>query len=249
MPDQEAVSSLQWLDWDAPKHIGACYTLRTGGHSEGKFSSFNLGEHVGDQALAVANNRARLSELIQQPNIHWLKQVHGTEVIDIDHSQNTIGDGATTSRVEQICTVMTADCLPVFFCDAQGRRVAIAHAGWRGLAQGVLQNTLKYFERPEEVCTYLGPAISQAAFEVGSEVREAFICHLAHHEACFVPGQQADKWQADIYGLARNILEYGGVKSIFGGQHCTYGEPAQFFSYRRDQQCGRMASLIWIKPR
>ena len=248
------MAKVHWLDWPAPKNIRACYTLRTGGHSHAPFNSFNLAQHVGDTPQHVDKNRELLAEAIGQIPIAWLQQIHSTEVVPAEIHTVLTADANVTRQNNLACCVMTADCLPVFFCDTQGEQVAMAHAGWRGLSQGVLQRTLASFSNPTEVLVYLGPAISQQAFEVGDDVREAFLSqrHLSLNKAhalslthCFKPGEQAGKWMADLYGLARRLLHGAGVETIYGGDRCTFTENNHFFSYRRDGQTGRMANLIW----
>ena len=235
-------------DWSAPKNIRAITTTRLGGYSVGPYAGLNLGDHVDDAPESVIKNRRQLVQeldLIKPPQ--WLNQVHGTEVI------KAVGDGKTkqadacwTDEKDQSCIVMTADCLPVFYTDQQGSRVAVAHAGWRGLADGVLEQTLKVFSDPSKVIVWLGPAIGQQAFEVGGEVREQFCDLLAESAAAFVPSVNQDKWLADIYQLARLRLNRAGVSKISGGSHCTATQSELFYSYRRDGVTGRMASVIWI---
>lgn len=235
-------------DWPAPANVKALSTSRLGGVSQGVFASLNLGTHVGDELAAVAQNRLLLKENAGVPDEPaWLNQVHGTEVLVLDDWQGGLAhaDAAVTKTAGQVCVVMTADCLPVLFCDNKGQQVAAAHAGWRGLCDGVIEQTLQLFEDPREVMVWLGPAIGPAAFEVGAEVRAAFVAHNAGANRAFVPAGH-DKYLADIYLLARQRLAAAGVTQIYGGKHCTVSQPQQFFSYRRDGQTGRMASLIWL---
>lgn len=244
--------SLCWLDWPAPASVKACYTLRSGGSSSEPYLSFNLGDHVGDNPQVVQRNRSHLSQLIKRDNIAWLTQVHGTDILHLptDTHATYEADASITQQAQTVCCVMTADCLPVFFCDQQGQQVAIAHAGWRGLLNGVLQKTLAHFTSSDEVLLYLGPAISQQAFEVGEEVRKAFLNAyplLPELNDCFLPSPgQNQKWMADIYRIARIMMSASGVTHIYGGDRCTYTETSAFFSYRRDNLTGRMANLIWI---
>lgn len=238
-----------WLtpDWPAPESVRACVTTREGGVSQPPFDSCNLGEHVSDDPVAVAENRRRLVDRLGcQPA--WLSQVHGIAVVAADLGQVIEADGNWTSTPGIACTAMTADCLPALFCNRAGTRVAAAHAGWRGLASGVLESALDALAvPPEEVLVWLGPAIGPAAFEVGGEVREAFMQqHEAAHEA-FVPSVNAGKFMADIYQLARIRLAARGVQAVYGGGLCTYNDP-RFFSYRRNSRTGRFASLIWLQP-
>lgn len=234
-------------DWPAPATIRACSTTRHGGCSREPYASLNLGNHVGDDIACVAENRRRLvagGALPAQP--HWLQQVHGTQVVNLDEATPaTTGDAVYTSRPGKVCAVMTADCLPVLFCSVKGDEAAAAHAGWRGLQAGVLEQTLKAFRAaPSEMMAWLGPAIGPQQFEVGAEVREAFMASDPAAAQAFVA--HGDKYMADIFQLARLRLRAAGVSRIYGGEYCTVSHPQQFFSYRRDGVTGRMASLIWL---
>ncbi len=241
-----------WIkpDWPAPASVRALQTVRSGGVSAGPFASLNLGEHVGDDPAAVAENRARLSRraaLLAEP--HWLEQVHGTEVVTLQAGVDAPrrADASVTRESGQVCVVMTADCLPVLLCDADGGEVAAAHAGWRGLCAGVLETCLAAMHAPPtRVLAWLGPAIGPRAYEVGAEVREAFLDHDAGGVGAFVPAGQPGKYLADLYTLARRRLARAGVNGVYGGTLCTVSDPARFFSYRRDGQCGRMATLVWL---
>lgn len=238
-----------WLtpDWPAPANVRACVTTRSGGVSAAPFDSLNLGEHVDDDPVAVTKNRQRLlSRLGCQPA--WLRQVHGIEVVVADPSRVAEADASWSATPGIACTAMTADCLPALFCDRAGRRVAAAHAGWRGLAGGVLEATVQALGvAPEELLVWLGPAIGPAAFEVGVEVREAFVRQHGEAAGAFVPGAKAGKFMADIYQLARIRLAAIGVTAVSGGGLCTYSDP-RFYSYRRSARTGRFASLIWLQP-
>ena len=236
-----------WLraDWDAPVGVVAGCTFRTGGVSAGSYATLNLGDHVGDDPAAVARNRRlfrRLCDLPAEPA--WLSQVHGTRVA-VDPVSGTEADAAVTARPATVCVVMVADCLPVLFSSDDGSEVGAAHAGWRGLAGGVLETTIGAFGTPPgRLSAWLGPAISQAAFEVGPEVREAFVDEDPGAAAAFVPNA-AGRWQADLYALARRRLDAAGVSRVFGGGLCTSSDPERFFSYRRDGQCGRLAAFVF----
>lgn len=236
-----------WLipDWPAPAGVKACVTTRAGGVSLAPFDSLNLGDHVDDSPEAVAENRRRLTDHFSiQPA--WLKQVHGITVAHADPSVTATADASWTATPGIACSAMTADCLPALFCDRAGTRVAAAHAGWRGLAAGVLEATLDTLAVPaEEVLVWLGPAIGPQAFEVGPEVREAFVEQLPESAKAFVPSQNPGKFMADIYELARLRLAARGVTAVYGGGFCTVTDP-RFFSYRRSPQTGRFASLIWL---
>ncbi|HEN8801850.1 peptidoglycan editing factor PgeF [Pseudomonas sp. CM27] len=240
--------SLLLPDWPAPASVRACVTTCQGGISQSPYATFNLGDHVGDDPAAVAENRRRLSdEFAIQPA--WLKQVHGLVVADADAAVVAEADASWTDQPGVACTVMTADCLPVLFCDRAGTRVAAAHAGWRGLAGGVLEATLDRLAlAPEEVLVWLGPAIGPKAFEVGLEVRDAFTAVHPEAARAFVDGQRPGKLMADIYELARIRLAARGVTAVYGGGWCTVSDE-RFFSYRRTPQGGRFASLVWLEPR
>jgi len=231
-------------DWPAPPNVRAWVTERG---SPERYGALNLALHVGDDATAVAANRARLRAALALPSEpRWLEQVHGVRVLDLDRDQGSQADGAVTSRAGVVCVVMTADCLPVLLCDRAGKRVGVAHAGWRGLLNGVLPAAVAAFGiDPKELIAWLGPAISQASYEVGAEVRDAFVAHDAAASRRFSPNARG-RWQADLYGLARDALAAAGVTAVHGGGFCTYTEAGRFFSHRREAPCGRMASLIWL---
>ncbi|MFB0935820.1 MAG: peptidoglycan editing factor PgeF [Propionivibrio sp.] len=236
-------------DWPAPPGVGYLVTTRQGGVSQGKFSSLNLGDHVGDDPKAVAANRSIVGRSAGIQPV-WLKQVHGTRVVDAAeqwrHDLPLEADAACTRRTGVACTVMTADCLPVLLCDDAGTVVAAAHAGWRGLLAGVLETTVAAMGVPgTRLMAWLGPAIGPQAFEVGEEVRAAFVAAAPEATQAF-HGVAGGKWLADIYLLARLRLKGQGVKRVFGGKFCTVTEQDRFFSYRRDGQTGRMASMIWL---
>ncbi len=237
-----------WLipDWPAPARVKACVTTRAGGVSLAPFDSLNLGDHVGDDPVAVAENRRRLTDQFAITPT-WLQQVHGIAVVEADPAQVAAADASWTDTPGIACTAMTADCLPVLFCNRIGTRVAAAHAGWRGLASGVLEATLDSLAVPaDEILAWLGPAIGPQAFEVGPEVREAFIAQLPQAAQAFTTSPNADKFLADIYALARLRLAARGVTAVYGGGLCTVTDP-RFFSYRRNPRTGRFASLIWIE--
>jgi YfiH family protein len=238
-----------WIpaDWPELDGVVAGTTLRHHGVSSGRFDSLNLGAHVGDDAAAVAENRQRFRLSCDLPSPpFWLTQVHGTTVVaepagDIAPE----ADAAVTARAGVTCVVLTADCLPVLFASADGREIGVAHAGWCGLQAGVLETTVAAFSsEPAGVLAWLGPAISQTAFEVGAEVRQEFLAADPGADGCFAANDRG-RWQADLYALARMRLSAAGVQQISGGEFCTYGERERFFSYRRDGQCGRMASFIY----
>ena len=243
---------MNWIqpDWPAPGNVRALSTTRDGGVSEGVFAGLNLGAHVGDEPARVEANRARLQQEAAIPGpLNWLNQVHGIAVHPVSdrYERAPDADAACAHEAGLACIVMTADCLPVLFCDRAGTRVAAAHAGWRGLHAGVLEESIDAMGcEPAEILVWLGPAIGPPAFEVGGEVREAFVAEQAEAVAAFVPSANEGKWLADIYRLARLRLARAGVTAIYGGEYCTFSDSEQFYSYRRDGQTGRMASLVWL---
>ncbi|WP_414705552.1 peptidoglycan editing factor PgeF [Pseudomonas sp.] len=237
-----------WLipDWPAPAVVKACVTTRSGGVSAAPFNSFNLGDHVDDDPAAVARNRSALTtQLHVQPS--WLKQVHGIDVVEAAPSEVLQADASWSKTPGVACTIMTADCLPALFCNKAGTQVAAAHAGWRGLAAGVLEATVDSFaDAPSEILVWLGPAIGPQAFEVGPEVREAFMATHPETADAFMPSANPGKYMADIYRLARLRLAARGVEAVYGGGLSTYNDE-RFFSYRRGARTGRFASLVWIE--
>lgn len=237
-----------WIvpDWPAAARVKALITTRRGGVSGGAYASMNLGDAVGDDEANVAENRSRLqSRLPSAPK--WLRQVHGNRVAGASEIiQPPEADASFTTDANVVCTIMVADCLPVLLCDRAGSVVAAAHAGWRGLSAGVIENTVNTMRRPgAELMAYLGPAIGPTAFEVGADVHAAFVSHDPRAQQAFRKHGN-DKWLADLYCLARQRLQHAGVTAVYGGSHCTYTDPKRFFSYRRDGVSGRMAALIWL---
>lgn len=236
-------------DWPAPENVQAMVTTRLGGVSSGGFASLNLATHVNDRADRVIQNRQILSECtgLAESRFSWLEQVHGQIIISARVDGRVVqADGCDTTDEDLACVVMTADCLPVLFCDLSGMQVSAVHAGWRGLAGGILQKAIQRFPEPSQVMAWLGPAISQAHFEVGDDVYQAFVSMGPQAGAAFNQGREPNKWMADIYQLARLQLEKAGVNHIYGGELCTYADSTRFYSYRRDGiESGRMASLIW----
>ena len=234
-------------DWPAPVTVRAWVTERGGGGA--RYAGLNLATHVGDAAATVVANRERLRAGLDLPaEPRWLEQVHGTRVLDLDAEAAVPADGAVTGRAGVVCTVLTADCLPVLLCDRAGRRVGAAHAGWRGLLNGVLPATVRALgAAPAELLAWLGPAIGPTAFEVGADVREPFVTREPAAAARFVRNARG-RWQADLYGLARDSLASAGVRAVYGGGLCTFADEQRFFSHRREAPCGRMATLIWLEP-
>jgi YfiH family protein len=237
-------------DWPAPAGVNAWVSSREGGGSTGAYATLNLAGHVGDDPRCVAENRRRLAAALGLPGEPcWLRQVHGSAVADLDRGDPRTADGAVSGRPGTVCVVLTADCLPILLCSKDGRRVSAAHAGWRGLARGVVRNCVRAMATPPtELLAWLGPAIGAEAYEVGDEVRAAFTTSDPAAGRAFTANARG-RWQADLYALARLKLEGAGVTAVHGGNHCVYKEETRFFSHRRDGVCGRMATLIWRDAR
>ena len=235
--------------WPAPARVRCVSTTRVGGVSQGSYAGFNLADHVGDDPNAVSRNRARLARLLGlDTEPVWLTQRHGARVTDAAKSaQGTQADGSFTTRPNTVCVVLTADCLPVLLCDENAAWVAAVHAGWRGLSAGVLETAVRSAnEPPEQLMAWIGPGISQQAYTVGRDFRDRFVCQRPQSVTAFRPC--AGAWQADLATLARQALAGVGLTNIHEHGGCTFGDPARFFSYRRDGVTGRMASMIWIEP-
>jgi len=237
-----------WIepDWPAPSRVKCLVTTRNGGVSRGSYASLNLGSDVGDDAQAVRENRARLrAAMPSEPR--WLRQVHGSDVIEADRVEGEASADAAFTRVPGVvCAIQMADCLPVVFCNQQGTCVAAAHAGWRGLSAGVLERTVHTLALPaEQLMAWLGPAIGPRKFEVGTDVFDKFTAHDTAARAAFRP-IRTGKWLADLYALARQRLSEAGVTAVFGGGLCTFSDPVRFFSHRRDHVTGRQGAFIWI---
>ena len=236
-------------DWAVSPRVKTVVTTRNGGVSLGPYSSFNLALHVADDASAVMKNRAQLRSALHLPQEPgWLQQVHGTRVVELPAVEAVPEADASISRVAGLaCVILTADCLPVLLCDEAGTVVAAAHAGWRGLLNGVLENTIAAMGcAPRQICAWLGPAIGPNVFEVGAEVRNAFVQRDARAAAAFRVGMNSEKFIADLYVLAHLRLSSVGVGRVEGGGECTYTAADRYYSYRRESPCGRMASLIWL---
>lgn len=232
-------------DWPAPANVKALQTTRTGGISLAPYDALNLGSHVKDNPLSVAHNRQLLSQRLPNEPV-WLNQVHGINVVDAANTSCVPdADASFTTRKNVVCVTMTADCLPVLLCNASGTVVAAIHAGWRSLCDGVIEATVTQMPaKPTDLIAWLGPAIGPQAFEVGSEVRVQFIEKDAQAELAFK--QNGDKWLGDICQIARQRLNNLGITQIYGGGLCTYTDKTRFFSFRRDGDTGRMATLIWM---
>ncbi len=251
-------------DWDAPDNVRTLITTRVGGYSHPPYKSFNLAMHVGDDPQNVAQNRTKLKELLpSEPK--WLNQIHSSRIIDAaDTDPQLDADGSITTQKNIVSVVMTADCLPVLICNRQGSAVAAVHAGWRGLLEGIVEQAAEQLLKlsacqREDIRVWLGPAIGPNNFEVGEDVRQAFLAQARHRggyhyeliDQCFSEHTKTsdgqNKYLADIYQLARVRLSATGVDNISGGHYCTYSEADKFYSYRRDGVTGRMASMIWIE--
>jgi polyphenol oxidase len=241
----------EWVtpEWPAPSRVRAFVTTRRGGVSAGEFASLNLGTRGGDDPRNVAANRLIVRDHLPATP-RWMAQVHGVEVCDLDAPADpdaATADAAVTRRSGTVGVVLTADCMPLFLCDRAGTRAGVAHAGWRGMAAGVIENTVAALGAdPREVLAWMGPTIGPAAFEVGSEVRDAFLAAGPEADAAFEP-HAAGKFMADLYALARMRLARAGVRDVHGGGFCTYREPGRFFSYRRVPASGRMGAFIWME--
>jgi polyphenol oxidase len=241
----------EWItpQWPAPARVRAFVTTRPGGVSEGEYASLNLGTRSGDDPRNVASNRLVVrGHLPSMPR--WMAQVHGTAVCDLDKIGDldvASADAAMTGNVGTVAAVLTADCMPLLLCDRAGTRVGVAHAGWRGMSAGVIENAVAALGvEPREVVAWMGPTIGPGAFEVGPEVREAFVAADPQAQRAFEPCA-AGKFMADLYALARQRLARAGVPDVHGGGFCTYREPQRFFSYRRVPASGRMGAFIWME--
>lgn len=246
-------------DWPAPDNVKSLITTRSSGASRSPYASFNLADHVGDQPEHVKANRRMLLDKIRHP-IPWIHQVHGCEVMTLSGEESLtedgryIADAVTTKAPGIVCAVQTADCLPLLMCDRKGSQVAAVHAGWRGLAAGIVSKAVDQFNAPAaDLMVYLGPAISQPFFQVGEDVVDMFLQSERQKKyaepvsASFKKDSREEgKYLADLYRLAKSELNALGVNGIFGGSYCSYAEDDRFYSYRRDGITGRMASLIWL---
>lgn len=246
------INTLEFIypTWPAPAYVKAVTTTRHGGFSVGPYTSFNLSNRVGDEPGNVRRNRALLRETLKLPTDPlWLTQVHGNRVIDaFDAAPGEEADGCVTGTGGVVCAVLTADCLPLFLCDRRSTRIGVLHVGWRGLVAGVIEEGLRKIQlTPTNILAWLGPAIGPSAYEVGVEVRQAFVDRDPDCAEAFTPvPDRPGHWLADLYDLARRRLRAQGVHEIFGGLRCTLRERNLFYSHRRDGPCGRMASLIWL---
>jgi len=249
MPDNK--HRIGWLPatWNAPSHIHAGTSIRTGGFSSAPYGTFNLADHVGDDPECVHQNRKLLCKslgLAATPG--WLQQEHGPRIINLQDPHATLrGDGAYTTRSHQICVILTADCLPLLLCDSQGTQIAAIHIGWRGYSSNIIPPAISGFSCPaHNLLAWIGPAISAVNYEVGPEVHAACRQVTKNPDVGFTPTGK-NRWRADLVALVRFQLEACGVKNIYGGNYCTYADAGKFYSYRRDGVTGRMASLIWME--
>ena len=251
---QPAKLTLIKPDWPAPPNVHCAISCRNTGHSMGSYAAGNLALHVEDDPVLVAENRRLLKSQLGLEHIQWLEQVHGTHVVAAKSDGLTrTADGCITGERKLACAVMTADCLPLLLCNKAGTQVAAVHAGWRGLAKGVIAEAVKQFDcKPNQLLAYLGPAIGKVHFEVGVDVLEAFFELAANAEAAdaianaFQPSMKPLKFHTDLYALARLALAQLGINAVYGGNFCTYEDKDRFYSYRRNAKTGRMASLIWL---
>lgn len=246
----ERIEKICWLEpgWPAPPRVHAISLLRGGGVSNPPFDSLNPALHVGDDKQAVVENRRRIRVLFSLPSEPlWLNQVHGTTVSDCTHNNpDPQADGSYARGVDRVLAILTADCLPILVCDRKGEEVAALHAGWRGLAAGVIESGLSRFRSPPEgLIASIGPGIGAGLFEVGEEVRVA-LCRHRDDYSRFTPSHRKGRWLADLKGLARSRLERLGVSACFSMGGCTAEQGGDYFSYRRDHPCGRMATLLWL---
>jgi hypothetical protein len=257
-----AAAGLDWIvpAWPAPPDVGALATTRAGGIGAGPAATLDLGVAAlatGGTSAATVQNRRRLTAFLPSPPV-WLDQVHGTAVAVLDaatvaaaRAAPPVADAAVTSERGIVCAVRTADCLPVLFANRRGGAVGVAHGGWRGLAGGVLEATVSALAtlgaRPGDLVAWFGPAIGPNAFEVGSDVRDAFSARDPGATQCFAPLREG-KWHADLYRLARRRLAAAGVHDVHGGDFCTFSDATRFHSYRRERAAGRMATLVWLAP-
>ena len=237
-------------EWPAPGNVRAAFTLRSGGVSAPPYDTLNVGAHVGDDIDRVRENRTRVRGLLQLPGEPaWLEQVHGTEVVEVSAANSSTAapaDAVIARERGAVAVIQVADCLPVLFSSADGAVVAASHAGWRGLAAGVLEATVaRLGSDPQRLLAWIGPGIGTAHFEVGAEVRTAFMTHDSTAAQAFSSNRRG-RWQCDLVQLTRQRLKRIGVTAVFGGQWCTYTDRSRFFSFRRDGRCGRMAALIWL---
>ena len=237
-----------WADWPAPDHIRAGTTTRRGGYSRSPFDELNLAQHVGDSINTVNKNRKKISKQLSLKSAPlWLNQYHSNQIIPADtYSKNQNADAIMASKTNTVCTIMTADCVPILICDKQGEKIAAVHAGWRGISSGIIEKTIKQFSEPENVLVWLGPCISQEFYEVGEDVFLACIHHETKLSSTFI--QKDDQhWHYDLPESVKIILKNSGIGAIYECGLCTYRQSDLFYSYRRDGKTGRTAAMIWME--
>ncbi len=237
-----------WADWPAPKHVRAGTSIRTGGHSQAPYNDLNLAHHVGDEPGNVKNNREIIFnylELKSEPI--WLDQTHSSNIISIDAApENQKADGSVTTRQNKVCAILTADCVPVLFCNNNGTKIAAIHAGWKGICCGIIENTIKEFSEPETILAWIGPCISSEYYEVRRDVYMGCLNHSASLKSAFNQINE-DHWYCDLTNIVKIILKNTGVGAIYECGLCTYKMEELFYSYRRDGNTGRTASMIWME--
>ena len=248
MTQQIKTDSWIWADWPAPKHIRAGFSIRKGGYSEGQFSTLNLASHVGDNKIHVEKNRDYLiNQLKLSSSPVWLSQTHSNHIVCLDNKTiNKNADGAYTTKNNRICTVMTADCVPLLFCDQSGKQVAAIHAGWKGICKGIIDKAIKIYHDTSKIMVWIGPCISAKHYEVGIDVYNNCLNYLSLTKDAFI---ETDKnhWNCDLVSLVNIILKKSQVGAIYECGLCTYEQEDMFYSYRRDGETGRTASMIWME--
>ena len=237
-----------WADWPAPKHVRVGTSIRIGGHSKTPYNDFNLAQHVGDDHDDVKTNRKILNSHLQlQSDPIWLNQTHSSNIISIDASpENRAADGSFTTKQNKVCAILTADCVPILFCNKAGTKIAAIHAGWKGICGGIIENTIKSFSEPESLFVWIGPCISNEHYEVGKDVYESCINHSSLSKSAF-HRVNVDHWHCDLVKIVEIILKKAGIGAIYECNLCTYKMDELFYSYRRDGTTGRTASMIWME--
>lgn len=237
-----------WADWPAPKRIRAGTSIRIGGYSKIPFNSLNLAQHVGDDPTDVKKNRETLSYHLELPSEPiWLNQTHSSKIISIDSTpENRDADGSFTTKQNNICAVLTADCVPVLFCKKDGTKIAAIHAGWKGICDGIIENAIKTFSEPETILVWIGPCISSQHYEVGKDVYTSCLNHSNLLKSAFKQ-TKVDHWHCNLVKIVKIILENANVGAIYECNLCTYKMDELFFSYRRESNTGRTASMIWME--
>lgn len=237
-----------WADWPAPDNIHAGTSIRVGGDSQAPYDELNLALHVGDTPENVINNRQTLSKYLNLPSEPvWLEQTHSSNIVAIDtYAEKVTADGSFTTKQNNVCAIMTADCVPILFCDAQGTKIAAVHAGWKGLCAGIIEKAINEFSNPESLLVWIGPCISGQYYEVGKDVYEKFNIYSPSLKSAFKQCNE-DHWYCDLVSIVKIILGNSKVTSIYECGLCTYARDSLFYSYRRDGNTGRTATLIWME--